>query len=159
MKITLAFTGKTEPGYLKEGIDIYIKRLRHYAPTRVIIIDDGNKSRGNPARGEGAVKGTIDKILASFTTKPFVVLMDEKGEDYNSLQFAEFIEKSMIQGYKELVFIIGGAYGFSDNLKSMATRVLSMSKMTFSHQMARLILAEQIYRAMTIIKGEPYHHE
>ena len=157
MKITLAFTGKTMPGYLKEGIDIYVKRLRHYAPAGITIIEESDKKQGNSSSRTRQVG--IDRVLSSFDPKTFVVLLDEKGETHNSRQFAQFIEKTIVHGYKEMVFIIGGPYGFSDNLQNRANKVVSLSKMTFSHQMARLILAEQIYRAMTIIRGEPYHHE
>jgi 23S rRNA (pseudouridine1915-N3)-methyltransferase len=143
MKITLVFMGKTRERYLKEGIDIYLKRLRHYIPTEIKIFEERGKKSRMPARFNGQV---------------FVTLLDEKGERFTSEEFAKFVEKVIVQGNKELVFIAGDAWGLQEELYQKADRVISLSDMTFTHQMVRLILAEQLYRAMTIIRGEPYHH-
>lgn len=157
MKLTLIFTGKTQSGYLKEGIDVYIKRLQRYVPVNIRIIEEPGKKSGNySTRQKTRDNG---KIISGIDKNSFIVLLDEKGKAFSSQGFARFVEKTMIYGYKEIVFVSGGAYGFPDNLHKMANKVISLSWMTFSHQMVRLILVEQLYRAMTIIRGEPYHHE
>jgi 23S rRNA (pseudouridine1915-N3)-methyltransferase len=153
MKITLLFTGKTEEGYLKEGINIYINRLKHYIPVEIKIIGGkGKKSRSSGSKRE-------NRISTVAGNSSYITLLDEKGESFSSEKFARFIEKLIIQGYKEVVFVTGDAYGISDELYTAANKVVSLSELTFTHQMVRLILAEQLYRAMTIIKGESYHHE
>jgi 23S rRNA (pseudouridine1915-N3)-methyltransferase len=157
MKLTLLFTGKTEEAYLKEGIGIYTKRLRHYIPHEIKIVDDRKK---RPEHREGRSKaGKSEKLIPEGNNNAYYVLLDEKGDKLSSEEFARFIENTMVQGYKELVFITGGAYGFSENAYRRANRLISLSDMTFTNQMVRLILVEQIYRAMTIIRGEPYHHQ
>jgi 23S rRNA (pseudouridine1915-N3)-methyltransferase len=146
MKIILFFTGKTEDSYLKEGIDIYSKRIERYIPHEIKVINERKK------------KSTAGNRIPAFGQSSYVVCLDEKGDKLSSVDFAKFVEKIMNQGYKELVFITGGAYGFTEGEVPLANRLLSLSDMTFSHQMVRLILVEQIYRALTIIWGEPYHH-
>jgi 23S rRNA (pseudouridine1915-N3)-methyltransferase len=146
MKLILLFTGKTEDSYLKEGIDIYSKRIGRYIPHEIKIINERKK------------KFTAGNSLPVLGQSSYVVCLDEKGDKLSSVDFAKFLEKMMNQGYKELVFITGGAYGFTEGETLTADRLLSLSQMTFSHQMVRLILVEQIYRALTIIRGEPYHH-
>jgi 23S rRNA (pseudouridine1915-N3)-methyltransferase len=153
MKITLIFTGKTEESYLKEGINIYINRLKHYIPVEIKIIG----SKGKKSRSAGLKRE--NRISAMAGNSSYITLLDEKGESFSSEEFARFIEKLIIQGNKELMLIVGDAYGIPDELYPRANRIVSLSQMTFTHQMARLILAEQLYRAMTIIKGESYHHE
>jgi 23S rRNA (pseudouridine1915-N3)-methyltransferase len=153
MKITLLFTGKTEESYLNEGINIYINRLKHYIPVEIKIIGTkGKKSKSAGLRME-------NRLNTMPGNSSCLILLDEKGERFSSEKFARFIEKIIIQGYKELVFLIGDAYGIPDELYPRANKIVSLSEMTFTHQMVRLILAEQLYRAMTIIKGESYHHE
>ncbi len=157
MKLTLIFTGKTEDSYIKEGIEIYIKRLKHYIPLEIKIIGEaGKRSKSSANKAKFFEK---DKFVSSGGNSSFVVLLDEKGKKYSSVSFAKFIENITIKGYKELVFISGGAYGLNNELYKMANKLVSLSDMTFSHQMVRLILVEQLYRAMKIIKGEPYHNE
>jgi 23S rRNA (pseudouridine1915-N3)-methyltransferase len=157
MKLTLLFTGRTEEAYLKEGIEIYTKRLRHYIPHEIKIVDDRKKRTEHPAGRSKA--GKNEKLISAGNTNAYIVLLDEKGDKLSSEGFAKLIENTMIQGYKDLVFITGGAYGFSENIYRRANRLISLSDMTFTNQMVRLILVEQIYRAMTIIRGEPYHHQ
>lgn len=157
MKLTLIFTGKTQSGYLKEGIGLYTKRIERYAPVKIKVIEEtGKKSGSSAARTKTRKNG---KIISGIDNNSFIVLLDEKGETFSSQKFAKFVEKTMIHGYKEFVFITGGPYGFPGNVYNMANKIISLSEMTFSHQMVRLILVEQLYRAMTIIRGEPYHHE
>lgn len=157
MKIELAVIGKTSIGYLKQGIDEYIKRLKHYVPFEIKYIDDikntKNISEDQQKRTEGA------KILSLLDKSDFVVLLDEHGKEYTSMQYSSYIQKRMLSGAKKVVFVIGGPYGFSEEVYDRANDKISFSKMTFNHEMIRLIFTEQLYRAYTIINHEPYHHE
>ena len=157
MKIELAVIGKTSIGYLKQGIDEYIKRLKHYVPFEIKYIDDikntKNISEDQQKRTEGA------KILSLLDKSDFVVLLDEHGKEYTSMQYSSYIQKRMLIGAKKVVFVIGGPYGFSQEVYDRANDKISFSKMTFNHEMIRLIFTEQLYRAYTIINHEPYHHE
>ncbi len=157
MKIELAVIGKTSIGYLKQGIDEYIKRLKHYVPFEIKYIDDikntKNISEDQQKRTEGA------KILSLLDKSDFVVLLDEHGKEYTSMQYSSYIQKRMLSGAKKVVFVIGGPYGFSQEVYARANDKISFSKMTFNHEMIRLIFIEQLYRAYTIINHEPYHHE
>lgn len=157
MKIELAVIGKTSIGYLKQGIDEYIKRLKHYVPFEIKYIDDikntKNISEDQQKRTEGA------KILSLLDKSDFVVLLDEHGKEYTSMQYSSYIQKRMLSGAKKVVFVIGGPYGFSQEVYDRANDNISFSKMTFNHEMIRLIFTEQLYRAYTIINHEPYHHE
>lgn len=157
MKIELAVIGKTSIGYLKQGIDEYIKRLKHYVPFEIKYIDDikntKNISEDQQKRTEGA------KILSLLDKSDFVVLLDEHGKEYTSMQYSSYIQKRMLSGAKKVVFVIGGPYGFSQEVYNRANDKISFSKMTFNHEMIRLIFTEQLYRAYTIINHEPYHHE
>ena len=157
MKIELAVIGKTSIGYLKQGIDEYINRLKHYVPFEIKYIDDikntKNISEDQQKRTEGA------KILSLLDKSDFVVLLDEHGKEYTSIQYSSYIQKRMLSGAKKVVFVIGGPYGFSQEVYDRANDKISFSKMTFNHEMIRLIFTEQLYRAYTIINHEPYHHE
>lgn len=157
MKIELAVIGKTSIGYLKQGIDEYIKRLKHYVPFEIKYIDDikntKNISEDQQKRTEGA------KILSLLDKSDFVVLLDEHGKEYTSMQYSSYIQKRMLSGAKKVVFVIGGPYGFSQEVYDRANDKISFSKMTFNHEMIRMIFTEQLYRAYTIINHEPYHHE
>ena len=157
MKIELAVIGKTSIGYLKQGIDEYIKRLKHYVPFEIKYIDDikntKNISEDQQKRTEGA------KILSLLDKSDFVVLLDEHGKEYTSVQYSSYIQKRMLSGAKKVVFVIGGPYGFPQEVYDRANDKISFSKMTFNHEMIRLIFTEQLYRAYTIINHEPYHHE
>lgn len=157
MKIELAVIGKTSIDYLKQGIDEYIKRLKHYVPFEIKYIDDikntKNISEDQQKRTEGA------KILSLLDKSDFVVLLDEHGKEYTSMQYSSYIQKRMLSGAKKVVFVIGGPYGFSQEVYDRANDIISFSKMTFNHEMIRLIFTEQLYRAYTIINHEPYHHE
>ena len=157
MKLTLLFTGKTEDSYLKEGIEIYAKRLKRYLPLEIKIIGESVK-RSKSSAGRARIRES-EIITSAVSRSSYIVLLDEKGKCYSSEEFARFIENIMNRGYRELVFVTGGAYGFSDELYGKADHKVSLSDMTFTHQMVRLILTEQLYRAVTIIRGEPYHHE
>lgn len=157
MKITLVVIGKTDAGYFVEAINEYKNRLVHYIPFEMEIIPDiknvKNLSEVQQKEKEGAL------ILKTLQAGDYLVLLDDKGKEFTSIQFSAYLEKKMHTVPKRLVFAVGGPYGFSDAVYKAAFEKLSLSKMTFSHQMIRLIFIEQIYRAMTILNNEPYHHE
>ena len=157
MKIKLLVIGKTDSEYLKKGIDEYSKRLKHYAPFEIDIIPDIKNSKSLSEDQQKQKEGEL--ILNQINAGDLVILLDEIGEQYSSIEFSKFVEKQMLSGQKNLIFIIGGPYGFSEEVYKKANLKISLSKMTFSHQMVRLIFVEQLYRAMTILRGEPYHHK
>nr|WP_320117486.1 23S rRNA (pseudouridine(1915)-N(3))-methyltransferase RlmH [uncultured Marinifilum sp.] len=156
MKISLLVIGKTDKDFVIKGIEEYRKRLVHYLPFELVIIPDlkntKNLSENQQKQKEGEL--ILDKVKNSDT----LILLDENGKEFSSVGFSKFIEQKMIAGVKNLIFVIGGPYGFSKDVYNKAQGKVSLSKMTFSHQMIRMIFVEQLYRAMTIIKGEPYHH-
>jgi 23S rRNA (pseudouridine1915-N3)-methyltransferase len=157
MKVTLIVVGKTDKKYILEGIAEYEKRLKHYCKFELKVISDIKNSKTMPAGVQMHKEGEL--ILSALRPSSDLILLDEKGVEYTSIEFAKFIDRKAIAGQSELTFVIGGPYGFSPEVKSSATAMFSLSRLTFSHQIVRLIFMEQIYRAMTIIKGEPYHHE
>lgn len=157
MKVSLLMVGKTDFDYIEKGILLYQERIKKYSSFETVCIKTTKKSKSvSPLqikKDEGT--GLIHKLQPS----DFVVLLDERGKEIDSPGLASFIENKMATGTKKLVFIIGGAYGFSEEIYQRANEKISLSKMTFSHQLVRLIFMEQFYRAFTIIRGEPYHHE
>lgn len=157
MNITLLVIGKTDASYIQEGINIYIKRLKHYVNFSVEVIPDIKKGKKTGELLQKTKEGEM--ILSKLTTGKELHLFDERGKTYSSKGFAQFINQKMLSSVKELVFVIGGPYGFSDEVQQKANSKISLSKLTFSHQMVRLLCVEQIYRAFTILRGEPYHHE
>jgi 23S rRNA (pseudouridine1915-N3)-methyltransferase len=157
MKIKLIVIGKTNTAYLKTGENEYENRLKHYCNVEEIIINDV-KNGSKLSEKELKIKEG-DLILKKIDSIAKVVLLDNNGEIYSSNEFSNFLKENMLHSTKSLVFIIGGAYGFSDKVYNRGNNKLSLSKMTFSHQMVRLIFKEQLYRGFTIIKGEKYHHE
>jgi len=157
MKICLLVIGKTDESYLQKGMEIYLKRIPHYISFELKTIPDLRNSKNLSEDQQKEKEG--DLILQQLHSSDEVFLLDEAGIEYASVGFARFLEKKMSSGLKRLIFVIGGPYGFSENLYSRANGKLSLSKMTFSHQMVRLIFLEQLYRATTIQKGEPYHHQ
>ena len=156
MRIRLLTVGKTDVPWVKEGLDIYVSRLSHYVPFGLEEIPElknvSSLSRDQIKEKEGEL------ILKAIKPKDFVVLLDEKGKEYRSVEFARELSARMASG-RDLTFVVGGAYGFSEAVYGRADGKLSLSKMTYSHQMVRTIFAEQLYRAFTILRGEPYHHE
>jgi len=157
MKITLLVIGKTTERYFIDAIAEYQKRLKFYIPFELEIIPELKNTKG--LTFEQQKEKEADLLLAKFQTGDSVVLLDERGQTYSSMEFATYIEKQMHQVSKRLVFVVGGPYGFSQRIYDRANGKISLSKMTFSHQMVRLFFIEQIYRAMTILNNEPYHHE
>lgn len=157
MKVLFVVIGKTDASYFNDAIREYKNRLVHYLPFEMTVIPDiknvKNLSQSQQKEKEG------EFILKTLLPGDQVVLLDERGKEYSSLQFASYIDKKMQTVARRLVFVVGGPYGFSDAVYSAAVEKISLSKMTFSHQMIRMIFIEQLYRAMTILRGEPYHHE
>lgn len=156
MKIELWVVGKTAFKYLEEGISVYEKRLKHYVHFDLVVLPD---IKNPPLSTEALKTKEGELILAKLTKDDYLILLDEKGKQMTSMDFSSFIEQQQVNAVKRIVFQIGGAFGFSDAVYARANRELSLSKMTFSHQMIRLFFVEQLYRAFTIIKGEKYHNE
>lgn len=156
MKITLLAVGKTEDKYLIEGIEKYLTRLKHYINFNFVIIPD-IKNTKNLTEAQQKTK-EAELIAKQLNPGDVVMLLDEKGKKHSSVSFAEYLNKQMIGSVQHLVFIIGGPYGFDESIYKRANGSLSLSDMTFSHQMVRLFFVEQLYRAFTILKNEPYHH-
>lgn len=157
MKITLIAIGKTEDKYLIEGIDKYLGRLKHYINFNMVIIPDVKNTK-NLTEAQQKTK-EAELLLKQLNNSDVVVLLDEKGKKYTSVQFSQYINKQMVGSVQNLVFIIGGPYGFDESIYKRSNSSISLSDMTFSHQMVRLFFVEQLYRAFTILKNEPYHHE
>ena len=157
MNLILLTVGKTDVPWVKEGLDLYTSRLKHYVPFSVVEIPELKKVSSLTRQQIKEKEGEL--ILKQVGPQDTLLLLDEHGRECRSLEFADFLEKQMNTGAKNLIFTVGGAYGFSDAVYERANWKLSLSKMTFSHQMVRTIFAEQLYRAFTILKGEPYHHE
>ncbi len=156
MKISLIAVGKTEDKYLIEGIEKYLNRLKHYINFNLVIIPDVKNTK-NLTEAQQKTK-EAEAIFKQINAGDVIVLMDEKGKKYSSVLFANYLNKQMIGSIQHLVFIIGGPYGFDESIYKRSNATISLSDMTFSHQMVRLFFVEQLYRAFTILKNEPYHH-
>jgi len=157
MKITLLTVGKSTNSHLIKLQEEYQNRLKFYIPFEMVVVPE-LKNTKNLSINEQLEK-EADLIIKQLETSDEVVLLDEKGKQFTSVGFSDFIAKKMLASHKRMVFVVGGPYGFSDRIYHRANGKISLSAMTFSHQMIRVIFVEQLYRAMTILKGEPYHHE
>ena len=157
MKITLILNGKTEDEYLQKGITVFEQRLKHYLPFESIVIPALKNTKALSIEQQKQKEGEL--VLKALQPSDRLILLDENGKEYSSLKFSEFLQQQMNSGIKNLVLVVGGPYGFSEELYKRANGKIALSKMTFSHQMVRLFLVEQVYRAMTILKNEPYHHQ
>lgn len=157
MKITLLTVGKTDIKWVKEGLEMYVSRLKHYIPFELVEIPElknvGALSKEQIKQKEG------DLLLKSVKPQDELVLLDEHGREYRSIEFAKYLDDRISRAGRDIVFVIGGAYGFSEDVYARCNSKISLSRMTFSHQIVRAIFAEQLYRAFTIMRGEPYHHE
>lgn len=157
MNVKLLTVGKTDIAWVREGLEMYRSRLVHYVPFSVVEIPElkkaGSLSPEEIKRREGEL------ILKSLSPQDTLFLLDEHGSEYRSLEFASWLQKQMSSGTRTLVFCVGGAYGFSPEVYGRAVGKISLSRMTFSHQIIRAVFAEQLYRACTILKGDPYHNE
>lgn len=157
MNIKLLCVGKTDNKQLAALIEVYNKRVNFYLKYTIVILPDLKNVKNLSEQEQKNKEGQL--ILSKIGTYDHLILFDEKGKTYTSVGFSKFLQKKMNSGIKTLVFVIGGPYGFSDEVYRKAQGKVSLSTMTFSHQMVRLFITEQIYRAYTILKGEPYHHQ
>ncbi len=157
MKTTLLVVGKTNEQYFVRAIDEYVQRIKHYTSFDVEVIPELKNTKNLTEQQQKEKEGEL--IMKSLSTNDFVVLLDEHGKEMRSVEFADWMRGKMNTIGKRLVFVIGGPYGFSEEVYKRTDAKMSLSKMTFSHQMVRLIFVEQLYRALSILAGSPYHHE
>ena len=157
MKIVLLVVGKTDHSYWNDALKAYRERLMHYIPFEMEVIPDVKNTKTMPETEQKEIEGTM--LIKSLQTGDYCVLLDERGKEFTSFQFALWLEKKMHTVPKRLVFLTGGPYGFSDEVYNVCQEKIALSKMTFSHQMIRPIFVEQLYRAMTILRNESYHHK
>lgn len=157
MKVTLICIGKTDEEYIRAGMEKFQLRLRHYVNFNTIIIPDLKNSKHLSADQQRSGEAAL--LLKQLSPADHVILLDERGREYRSVDFAAYLNKLMVGSVQHLVFVVGGPYGFDDTVYRRASGKMSLSKMTFSHQMVRLFFVEQLYRAFSILRGEPYHHE
>lgn len=157
MQIKLLAIGKTDHSAIQSLVEEYIKRINFYIKFEVEIISDLKNTKNISESIQKEKEGEL--ILKKVSASDDLILLDENGKQFSSIDFSDFIQKKMNSGLKQLIFVIGGPYGFSDAVYRRAHGKLSLSKMTFSHQMVRVFFVEQIYRAFTILRNEPYHHQ
>lgn len=157
MTIKLIVLGKTDSSRLSQLIDEYRNRLGHYIKFEIETIPDIKNNKNLSGKQQKEKEG--EAILSKLNTTDFLVLLDENGKQYTSVEFSGYLQKKMNSGLRQLVFVVGGPYGFSDAVYQKCQGKISLSKMTFSHQMVRLFIVEQLYRAFTILRNEPYHHQ
>lgn len=157
MQIELIVIGKTDSPEVEALTALYARRVNHYCKFDLTVLPDVRNTRSLTVRQQRTAEGAA--LLHQLAEGDFVALLDERGEQFRSVEFALWIQKRMNSGLKRLVLVIGGPYGFSDEVYARANARISLSKMTFSHQIVRAIFTEQIYRAFTILRNEPYHHE
>lgn len=157
MKITLLAIGKNGYKFVDDGINEYVKRLKNYCNFELVILPDLKNTK---SLSQAQIKTQeASKFLAQIPKSAYVILLDENGKHFSSEKFAESIQNYMNQSMKDVVFVIGGPYGFDDQMYEKSNLKLSFSQMTLSHQLIRLVFVEQLYRAFTILRGEPYHHQ
>ena len=157
MNITLVMIGNISEAFVHDGYEVFMKRLKHYIKVKEVIIPDIKDRKHLNAEQIKEKEAVL--ILEKLNSSNYSVLLDERGKEFSSIEFAGFLQKTMNAGTRELFFIIGGAYGVAESVKQKADLTVSLSRMTFTHQFIRLLFAEQLYRAMTILKNEPYHNE
>ncbi|MEX1001457.1 MAG: 23S rRNA (pseudouridine(1915)-N(3))-methyltransferase RlmH [Crocinitomicaceae bacterium] len=157
MKIKIIAIGKTQKAFLEAGEKEYLKRLKRYIQVETTVIPDIKNTKNKSTEQLKQEEGRL--ILDQIESGGLVILLDEKGKQYPSKEFANWLQNRMNRGLKQLTFVIGGPYGFSEEVYTAANEKLSLSKMTFSHQMVRMLFLEQLYRGFTILRNEPYHHE
>jgi len=155
LKIKVLSIGKAEKGWVQEALDIYLNRLKKVAPVVWIELDT---AAGQKRQSEDALKDEAAKILRQCKPSDYLVLLDEKGQELDSVGFSVWMNKKMVSVQGDLVFVIGGAYGFHPEVKERSKELLALSKMTFTHQLVRVFFVEQLYRAFSILRNEPYHH-
>ena len=156
MKISVLNLGATQESYLKEGIAVFEKRIKHYVSFEMIYLNEPRNMKSQPENVQKESEGKI--LLTALEKVDYPVLLDVEGKQLNSEGFSKYLQQIMNKGTRNLGFVIGGPYGFSDDVYRAVPESISLSAMTFSHQLVRLVFLEQLYRAFTIIRGEPYHH-
>lgn len=157
MKIALLQVGKTSEQYILDGVEVYTNRIRKYIPFEIVTLPDIRNTRNMPVQEQKEKEG--EKIVRFCANEDFMALLDEKGKEHSTIEFSAWLEKVFMLPKKRLVFVIGGPWGVSDEVIRRADARLSLSRLTFSHQVVRLLFLEQLYRVMSVIKGDPYHHE
>lgn len=157
MKISLLLVGRTIDKHLGSLIEEYAQRISHYMPFEITVIPDIKGSKSMPPSVIKEKEGAL--ILQNIRSGDYVILLDERGKEFRSVEFASFLSHQFNMSHRRLLFVVGGAYGFSPEVYNKSQSMISLSRMTFSHQMIRLLFTEQLYRALTILAGEPYHHE
>lgn len=157
VKVELVFVGKTSKNYFQDAIEEYTKRILRYTSFEVRVIPDVKNAKNLSESQLKDLEGNA--ILKQIETSDFVVLLDDKGKSFTSKEMAFWLEQKQNQSIKKVIFVIGGAYGFSESVYARSNEKISLSKLTFSHQIVRPIFLEQLYRCFSIINGEPYHHE
>ena len=155
MNIKLLYIGKNKNNNIETLIENYEDKIKHFINFKIQCLKTKNKS----SQKSSIIKFDSEIIFKNLKKEDIIILLDEKGKDFNSMEFSKFLEENMIRGVKNLTFVIGGAYGFSKELREFAKNKISLSKMTFSHDMARLFFVEQLYRSLTIINNIPYHNK
>lgn len=156
MKVTLILNGKTEDDFIQKGYSVFEQRLKHYLPFETVVIPALKNTKALSTEQQKQKEGEL--VLKYLQSSDRLILLDENGKEFTSVGFSAYIQQQMNSGIKNCVIVVGGPYGFSEELYKRATAKIALSKMTFSHQMVRLFFIEQLYRAMTILKNEPYHH-
>ncbi len=157
MKIQLIAVGKMSDAPLVQAVEKYVKRLVHYVPFQLLTVPDVKTTRSMTGQRQKEAEGSV--VLSSVDARDFVILLDERGKEFTSREFASYIDRRTLSLPGNLVFVIGGPYGFSQQVYDRANDKISLSRMTLTHEMVRLFFVEQLYRAMTILRGEPYHHD
>ncbi len=157
MKVELLVVGKTDSEQIDDLVRMYQKRLSHYVTFSMTVLPDIKRGKHLSARQHRNSEAAL--LLAQFEAGDYIVLLDERGAEYRSMEFAQWIQKRMLSGVKRVVFVVGGAFGFAESVYERANYKISLSKMTFTHQFVRVIFTEQLYRAFTILANEPYHNE
>ncbi len=157
MKIQLIAVGKMSDAPLVQAVEKYVKRLVHYVPFQLLTVPDVKTTRSMTGQRQKEAEGSV--ILSSVAARDLVILLDERGKEFTSREFASYIDRRTLSLPGNLVFVIGGPYGFSQQVYDRANDKISLSRMTLTHEMVRLFFVEQLYRAMTILRGEPYHHD
>lgn len=157
MKVALLQTGKTTDKYIAEGVCIYSERIKKYSPFEILTVPDIRNTRNMPASEQKSKEG--EKILQHLKEDDYIVILDERGKEFTTIEFSSFLGKTLMLPKKRIVFVIGGPWGVSESVLGKADLRLSLSKLTFSHQLVRLLFMEQLYRVFTVLRGDPYHHE
>jgi len=157
MKIALLQTGKTTEKHVAEGVGLYSARIRKYSGFEIITLSDIRNTRNMPEQEQKLKEAR--KIIEAVGKDDYLVLLDEKGKEFRTVEFAGWLKQRLMMPNKRIMFVIGGPWGFSEEINKIADMKISLSRMTFPHQLVRLLFVEQLYRAFSIIKGEPYHHE